>query len=171
MRVVGLDYSMPTLIKARARTPESIRLCAGDALNLPFASAVFDGALCFGLLQAVSDSSAVVRELARVLKPGAELWLDALNQSGVAARIERARLSWRGKGIHLRYESPRRVARVLAEAGFGEMHRYWLPIVPARLLRLQAAAESPIARSAFALLPPLGSLLSHAFVFRAKRLR
>ena len=170
MRVVGLDYSIPTLVKARGRTPQTIGLCAGDALNMPFADAVFDGVLCFGLLQAVSDSGAVVRELARVVKPGGELWIDALNGSGAAARIERARLAWRGKGIHLRYESPRHVAHVLGEAGFGELHRYWLPIVPAQLLRLQAAAESPIARSAFAVLPPLGSLLSHAFVFRAKRL-
>lgn len=169
VRIVGLDYSHPTLIKARARTPADIPLCAGDAGRLPFQDETFDGALCFGLLQAVSDSAGVVRELARVLKPGGELWIDALNGAGVAARVEQARLRLRGKDMHLRYESRRRVARVLRDAGFIDLTPHWLPIVPSRIQPLQPLLESHGARYAMARIPWAGMLLSHSFIFHARR--
>src|SRR5207237_423577 len=37
LQVVGLDYSQPTLKKARQRMSPGIPLCAGDATRLPFA--------------------------------------------------------------------------------------------------------------------------------------
>jgi ubiquinone/menaquinone biosynthesis C-methylase UbiE len=50
-RVVGLDYSVPSLLKARARSgPATLSWTAGDATQLPFRSASFDGAICFGVL-------------------------------------------------------------------------------------------------------------------------
>jgi ubiquinone/menaquinone biosynthesis C-methylase UbiE len=70
LRVVGVDYSQPTLTKARARIPASIPLCTADARRLPFPDAMFDGVLCFGVLQAVSQSLPIAVEFARVLKPG-----------------------------------------------------------------------------------------------------
>jgi SAM-dependent methyltransferase len=169
LRAVGLDYSQPTLMKARARIPASIPLYAGDATRLPFAKASFDGALCFGLLQAVSDSTAVASELARVIKPGGELWIDALNDGGLAARVERARLRLKGKGMHLRYESPRELIHTLSNAGFCAIDRYWLPILPARIHSLQPLAESRMARSALARFTPAAIFLSHAFVLHARR--
>jgi SAM-dependent methyltransferase len=169
LRVVGVDYSQPTLTKARARTPDSILLCASDATRLPFPDAAFDGSLCFGLLQAVSNSTPVISELARVLKPRGELWIDALNGGGLAARVEQARLRTRGKGMHLRYESPRALARILSDAGFDGITRHWLPIVPARIHWLQPIVESSLARLTLAGLPPVGTLLSHSFAFHARR--
>src|SRR6266446_2035492 len=44
LQVIGLDYSQPTLKKARQRISPEIPLCAGDATRLPFADASFDGA-------------------------------------------------------------------------------------------------------------------------------
>ena len=169
VHMVGLDYSHPTLIKARARTPADIPLYAGDASRLPFPDETFDGALCFGLLQAVSDSAGVVRELARVLKPGGELWIDALNGAGVAARVEQARLRLRGKDVHLRYEFRRRLASVLREAGFVDLAAHWLPIVPSRMQPLQPLLESRGARYAMTHFPWAGMLLSHSFIVHARR--
>ena len=169
LRVVGVDYSQPTLIKARARSPATIPLCAADATRLPFAAATFDGVLCFGLLQAISDSETVAQELARVLKPGGELWIDALNRGGLAARIEQARLRWKGKGMHLRYESPRELCSTLAGADFTRITQHWLPIAPSRLQRTQPLLESRAARFMLRHVPPAGSLLSHSFVIHARR--
>ncbi len=170
LQVVGIDYSQPTLAKARARSSPTIALCAGDATRLPFADAAFDGALCFGVLQAVSDSAPVISELARILKPGAQLWIDALNGGGVAARVEQARLRLQGKGMHLRYESPRHLNKILSDAGFDGIAQHWLPIVPSRIQWLQPLVESSVARWTLAGLPPLGTLLSHSFVFQGRRL-
>jgi ubiquinone/menaquinone biosynthesis C-methylase UbiE len=169
LRVIGVDYSQPTLTKARARTSESIFLCAGDATRLPFPNASVDGALCFGLLQAVSDSAPVICELARILKPRGELWIDALNGGGLAARIAQARLRLKGKGMHLRYESPKHVRRILSDAGFDTITRHWLPIVPSRIHRMQPFVESAVVRWTFAHLPPIGALFSHSFAFHARR--
>lgn len=169
LRVIGVDYSQPTLLKARARSPAAIPLCAADAMRLPFAAGTFHGVLCFGLLQAISDSGTVVRELARVLKPNGELWIDALNRGGLAARIEQARLRWKGKGMHLRYESPRDLCGTLAGADFTRITQHWLPIAPSRLHRTQPLLESRAARFMLNRVPPAGSLLSHSFVIHAKR--
>jgi SAM-dependent methyltransferase len=165
----GVDYSLPALRKARERSSAATSYCAADAVRLPFRDATFDGVLCFGLLQAVSDSAPVARELGRVLKPGGTLWIDALNRGGIAAQVERARRRLRGRSMHLRYESPRILARILASAGFEDVTRHWLPMVPARIARWQPFLESRPARFAFAHVPPVGSVLSHAFVCRATR--
>jgi ubiquinone/menaquinone biosynthesis C-methylase UbiE len=167
--IVGIDYSHPTLIKARSRAPADFPLCAGDATMLPFANQSVDGVLCFGVLQAVSDSAAVVCELARVLKPGGELWIDALNGAGLAARAERARLWLRGKEMHLRYETRSHVASLLKHAGFVDIAPHWLPIVPSQWQELQRLLESGSARFVLAHVSGVGALLSHAFIFHARR--
>jgi ubiquinone/menaquinone biosynthesis C-methylase UbiE len=169
VRATGIDYSLPTLLKARERSAPSTSFCAADAVHLPFRDATFDGVLCFGLLQAVSDSAPVVGELARVLKPGGALWIDALNRGGIAAQVSRARRRLRGRPMHLRYESPAVLAGILREAGFENVARHWLPMVPSRIAMLQPLIESRAARFAFARLPAVGQLLSHAFVLRATR--
>jgi SAM-dependent methyltransferase len=171
LAAVGIDYSQPTLFKARARTPASIPLCAGDATRLPFADASFDGALCFGLLQAVSHARPVASELGRILKDGGELWIDALNDGGLAARTQKARLRWKGKQMHLRYDDPDTIVRELQDAGFVDIKKYWLPIMPSRLRWLQPLAESRLTAAIFAALPPTAALCSHAFVLRARRRR
>ncbi len=166
---IGVDYSLPTLRKARARTPASIVLCAADATRLPFASASFDGVLCFGLLQAVSDSARVAVELARVLKPGGDLWIDALNRGAIAAQLERTRRRLRGKAMHLRYERASSLVSILEAAGFESVRRHWLPMVPARFANVQRALDSQPMRALLAAIAPLGSMLSHAFILHARR--
>jgi ubiquinone/menaquinone biosynthesis C-methylase UbiE len=169
LRAIGVDYSLPALAKARDRSARGLSYCAADAGHLPFREATFDGALCFGLLQAVSDSTLITRELARVLKPGASLWIDALNRGGLAARATRAGRRLRGRPMHLRYESPKVLAAILEQAGFDGLTRHWLPIVPSRIHRLQPLVESRLARILISRVPPVGELLSHAFLYSAMR--
>lgn len=168
LRTIGLDYSQPTLLKARGRIPGEIALVAGDAMHLPFADGTFDGALCFGVLQAVSDSAPIVREIARVLAPGGVLWIDALNRDGIAARLTEIRRTLRGKQRHLRYESAHALERCLVDAGFIDIRRYWLPIAPTRLQRMQPLLESKALVAILDSIPAAGRLLSHSFVYSAR---
>ena len=167
--LVGIDYSHATLVKARQRTTPAILLCAANATRLPFADARFDGAVCFGLLQAVPESGPTVTELARVIRPGGELWIDALNRSGLAARMDIARRRLSGRRMHLRYESSRALAAKLSEAGFEVIARHWLPIVPSRVQRLQPWLETRAAVTLLHSLPGAGALLGHSVMFHARR--
>jgi SAM-dependent methyltransferase len=63
-RYVGLEYSPEA--GYRGNTAD---VC-GDAANIPFASKSVDTVLCTEVLEHVPDPDAVMREIARVLKPG-----------------------------------------------------------------------------------------------------
>jgi SAM-dependent methyltransferase len=69
--VVGLDFSIDQLSRARTRTDGP--LLHGDAAVLPFADQSFDTAMVMWISTDVEDFAAVVREAARVLRPGGVL--------------------------------------------------------------------------------------------------
>lgn len=71
--VYGLDFSVEQLAIARQRTEPHLPITwvEGDALHLPFPEATFDGITMGYGLRNVTDIPASLRELHRVLKPGA----------------------------------------------------------------------------------------------------
>lgn len=73
-QVVGLDLSAGMLrhaLDAAAETGICVPLVQADATRLPFGSGSFDLACsAFGAVPFVADSAAVMREVARVLRPG-----------------------------------------------------------------------------------------------------
>ena len=75
-QVVGLDVTEAMLRRGRenvrrAGAEDRIHLVAGGAEQLPFPDEVFDGLTFTYLLRYVADPAATLRELARVVKPGA----------------------------------------------------------------------------------------------------
>jgi demethylmenaquinone methyltransferase/2-methoxy-6-polyprenyl-1,4-benzoquinol methylase len=70
--VVGLDQSAQMLEIARQRLPAA-DLVEADADNLPFPDASFDALTFTYLLRYVDDPAATLRELARVVRPGATI--------------------------------------------------------------------------------------------------
>jgi len=75
--VVGIDQSAEMLAGARARfagEPGSrVELMQGEAESLPFPDASFDALTFTYLLRYVDDPAATMRELARVVRPGARV--------------------------------------------------------------------------------------------------
>ncbi len=69
--VVGVDQSAQMLGEARRRVPPRVTLVEGDAERLPFGDSSFDGLTVTYLLRYVDDPGATLRELARVVRPGA----------------------------------------------------------------------------------------------------
>jgi SAM-dependent methyltransferase len=80
-QVVGLDLSAGMLrhaVDAARETGINVPLVQADATRLPFADASFDLACsAFGAVPFVADSAAVMREVARVLRPGGR-WVFAV---------------------------------------------------------------------------------------------
>ncbi len=76
IRVVASDFSLGMLHRGclkKKRAQRSPSFLAGDTLQLPFADATFDGAtVAFGIRN-VENLDAGLRELRRVIRPGARL--------------------------------------------------------------------------------------------------
>lgn len=70
--VVGLDFSAAMLARARRKAPD-LEWVQGDLLALPFPDASFHAATIGFGIRNVEDLEAGLRELGRVLRPGARL--------------------------------------------------------------------------------------------------
>jgi demethylmenaquinone methyltransferase/2-methoxy-6-polyprenyl-1,4-benzoquinol methylase len=71
--VVGVDQSSEMLATAKKRLPAVVGLVEASAERLPFEDGSFDGLTFTYLLRYVDDPGATLRELARVVRPGASV--------------------------------------------------------------------------------------------------
>ncbi|WP_198348261.1 demethylmenaquinone methyltransferase [Plantactinospora sp. KBS50] len=69
---VGADLSLGMLAAGKRDRPD-VPLLAGDALRLPFPDATFDAVTISFALRNVADTTAALREFARVTRPGGRL--------------------------------------------------------------------------------------------------
>ncbi len=167
--VVGVDYLLVTVQKAWSRDHCGAQYIVGDVNALPFAEASFDGVLCFGVLQALAESGPALRELARTVRPGGELWIDALNVRCLVHAAELLKRKIKGRPIHLRYEAPSRVRKSIEALGFDNVRVHWLPILPGSWPRLQWLIETAVGRWMLRALPFVGLLGSHSFIVQARK--
>ena len=73
-RVVGSDFTLAMLVGGQAkREKRPIEAVCADALSLPYVAESFDGATVGFGVRNLADLDAGLREMARVLKPGAKL--------------------------------------------------------------------------------------------------
>ncbi len=85
-RVVGLDYSAASLKSARECLGGAGRLVRADMRSIPFGrvlDVVVNFFTSFGYFVRAEENLAVVREVARVLKPGGQFFIDYLNAAFV----------------------------------------------------------------------------------------
>jgi SAM-dependent methyltransferase len=108
--VTGVDISEDMLRRARARGVRAVR---ADAASLPLETASFDAAVSVFASTDVDDLTAVVREIVRVLRPGAPLVFVSAHPCFV--------------GPHSKYDP---------ESGIPELHPGWYR-------RIGRYAESP----------------------------
>jgi demethylmenaquinone methyltransferase / 2-methoxy-6-polyprenyl-1,4-benzoquinol methylase len=135
--VTGLDFSRPMLARARRKAPE-IEWIEGDALALPFADGSFDAATVGFGVRNLSDLDRGLRELRRVLRTGGRVAiLEITRPRGLLAPFYRL---WFDGVIPLagkllpggsaytylpasvrRFPDPEGLARLMDEAGFGDI--------------------------------------------------
>lgn len=91
-RAIGVDASEAMALGTRARLPGSV-VATGDAECLPFVDGCADAALMLWMLYHVRDKDAALREVRRVLRPGAPLIAstnDAFEEGPHSELIDRA---------------------------------------------------------------------------------
>jgi demethylmenaquinone methyltransferase/2-methoxy-6-polyprenyl-1,4-benzoquinol methylase len=119
-RVTGVDQSPEMLDIARRRVGEHIELVEARAEALPFEDATYDGLTFTYLLRYVDDPAAAMRELARVVRPGAHV---AMLEFFVPAH-PLTRASWE---IYVRAGLP--VLGGLISPGWGEVGTFLGPSI------------------------------------------
>ena len=82
-RVTGIDLTAEFCDVARSMTErvglqDAVEFHHGNALNMPFADATFDGAYSMNVSMNIADKGALYSEISRVLRPGAWLGLSEL---------------------------------------------------------------------------------------------
>jgi len=115
-QVVGVDFTW-NFLKLAPRN-STVSLVQGDALSLPFQSHTFDAVICSETVEHIPDDSAVVSELARVLRPRGWLFFTApnlWNASRIFEMIKKLDSRVTLMPGHLREYSPKQVSRLLAE--------------------------------------------------------
>jgi len=166
---LGLDYSLPSVQKARARSDGAIPWLVGDATQLPVAPGTMDGVMCFGVMQALAGPEKAMTELLAAARPGGQVWIDALNRHALTTLVKRLRARLQGRALGLRYDSPTHLCRLLRESGAEDVRVYWVPILPSALRGLQPWVESGPMHWLLSRLPWLASPLSHAFLVSARK--
>lgn len=80
-RYYGVDVSEGMIEECARRFADAgaARFEVGDARRLDYPARKFDVVLCLGMIEYVAEEEAVIRELARVLKPGGLLVISGIN--------------------------------------------------------------------------------------------
>src|SRR4029453_6220799 len=136
-KVTGIDFSKPMLERARRKAPE-LEWIEGDALALPFADGSFDAATVGFGVRNLSELDRGLRELRRVLRPGGRLaileitrprgllapfyrlWFDVLIPAAGKILPGGSAYTYLPASVR-RFPDPEGLAKLMDEAGFGEI--------------------------------------------------
>jgi SAM-dependent methyltransferase len=96
--IIAIDISSSMLLKAKRKLPKDrTRFIRGDALQLPFKDASVSWVSCFGGFNSFPSGEKVMKELARVLRPGGVLRGSVLLLPQIPWRKKRV-MSWIRQG-------------------------------------------------------------------------
>ncbi len=154
VHAVGLDLSLDDLATARDRQSEFTEcspsgshasFIQASALDLPFADASFDLVICAEVLEHVFDYRGVIKECARVIRPGGTFVASV-------PRYWPERLCWllsdpyhESAGGHIRIFRGRQLERSITAAGFHALGRHGAHALHAPYWWLRTAATSDAA--------------------------
>lgn len=125
-RVIAVDGS-PAMLEAARRNVaglDNVEVHEGDLEALPIADRTLDVATLFLVLHHVADPGQVIREAARVMKPGARLLIVDMTPHEDEPMADRMGHVWLGF-------DPAQIERHLIRAGFGQIVVRSLPADPA----------------------------------------
>jgi ubiquinone/menaquinone biosynthesis C-methylase UbiE len=115
-RAFGFDLTPAGLLRARAA---GLRLARADMSAIPFQSQRFDVVTSFDVMQYVADDAGVLKEMARILKPGGGIVV-------TAAALDVLRGGHAGTWPEVRRYTTRRMRSIVEGAGLQVRHLTYL---------------------------------------------
>jgi ubiquinone/menaquinone biosynthesis C-methylase UbiE len=79
----GIDLSPYMVQRAKEKLGDAVKITQGDAENLPYPDASFDRVVASSLLSHVKNPERVVKELARVTKPGGRITISVCHEEEI----------------------------------------------------------------------------------------
>jgi ubiquinone/menaquinone biosynthesis C-methylase UbiE len=116
-QIVGVDYSNGMLGEASERIGDGAQLVQADAQYLPLRAGSADAVVCTESFHWYPDQARAAAGLAELLRPGGQLLIASIAAVTDAGEVAVRRLSGSG-GQPIRALTPRRLRRLLADAGF-----------------------------------------------------
>ena len=169
-RAIGLDYSLPSLDRARAADPsDQGHYLAGEAYRLPCRTGTVDLVVSIGVLQALARPERAIAEIARVLRPGGTLLLETLNRRSLAARAARVRDRLRRLPPRVLAHDPVQVASWLDAADLEVLAGIPVCVPPRRLPAVEWLLDTAVVTRVVAKSSAVNGLLAHAVWFRCRR--
>ena len=166
---VGIDYSLASVHRAVAADPgRKGRYLAGEAYALPFRDGAFDLVVAIGVLQALTQPERALDEMARVLRAGGVLVVEALNARAAFALARRATERLRGLPARVRVYDPGQVERWLSDRRLRPLRRLPIHLPPRRLPGLVGGLDV-LSRLSGGRRSGLTQLTAHSFLFAARR--
>lgn len=166
--VLAMDYSLPTLQKAKSLTQASAFYSTADVRAMPIRQHSVDGILCFGVLQALSEPLEALDELNQLIQQNGEIWIDGLNRRSLRFFWEWLQHIIKKQPYRLHYVSPWALMKRFKQLDLQELQIIWLPILPAKWRKAQGAINW-LCNRLFKPIPFMAALISHAFIVKAKR--
>ena len=162
--VVGLDYSLPSLVRAATADPARLgRYLAGSSYALPFRSESFDAVTCVGVLQVLTQPDAAIAEMARVLTHRGTLLVETLNPWSPVAALRRLVAFSQGQPTRLRYGSAAGVERGMVAHGVDPVEQIGVVVSPRSLPGLADPLGRPWVQRVLGLTPGVRAIAAHAF--------
>lgn len=168
--VVGLDYSLPSLYRARtADLKWAGRYAAGEAYHLPFFDEHFDMVVAIGVLQALNHPERALDEIGRVLRHKGLLILEFLNAFEVVA-LARSAYAWLGGRLpRVQTFSRFQVSRWLVQRGFRLLQCAAVYLPPRRFPQLGGILSRRGTVSLMKSMPGFSLVAAHAFMLVAEK--
>jgi demethylmenaquinone methyltransferase/2-methoxy-6-polyprenyl-1,4-benzoquinol methylase len=117
VNIVGIDLSLEMLKIAQVKLAKGHiqhQLCQSDVRTLPFENSVFDAVISAHMLEHLPDPKEGIKEMFRVLRPGAPLIL-VVTRSGILGSL----IQWHWGN---RCFSPNELVTLMKEAGFSNLN-------------------------------------------------
>jgi ubiquinone/menaquinone biosynthesis C-methylase UbiE len=133
-RVVGLDYSLPSLSRAQAADSKKVGdYVGGEVYHLPFCDGCFDLVVSIGVFQTLGSPEEALCEMVRVLRPKGLLIVEFLNAFELVAMIRYACEKLRGRLPRLHTYSPFKMNHWLEQRAIRFIRRAGVYLPPRRL--------------------------------------